>query len=207
ARGGATNALDNVTGKGADICTPMAAYLSFVAHASERDAHKLAVHGIGNRTSKGRLAHTWRSDETQNRGFALRFQLEHSEVFENSFFNFFQIVMITFENLTSLDDIDFLGRKEIPWQGHKPIQISARDGIFRGSRRHASQASQLALGFFLRLFGHAVGLDLFSKFFDFALRVVAFTELSLNRSELFPQEVLALAFPDLLLDLALNLAA
>src|SRR5262249_60700919 len=83
ARSGATNALDDLTGKGADIRTPMAAYLSFVAHASERNAHKFAVHGIGNRTSKGRLAHTWRPDETQNRGFALRFQLEHSEVFEN----------------------------------------------------------------------------------------------------------------------------
>src|SRR5262249_57588250 len=137
ARGGATNALDNVTGKGADICTPMAADFSFVAHASERDAHKLAVHGIGNRTSKGRLAHTWRPDETQNRGFALRFQLEHSEVFENSFFNFFQIVMIAFENLTSLDDIDFLGRKEIPWLCHKPCQIIAHDSILLRIRRHA----------------------------------------------------------------------
>src|SRR5215831_12148978 len=114
----------------------MAAYLSFVAHASERDAHKLAVHGIGNRTSKGRLADTGRSDETQNRGFALRFQLEHSEVLENPLLDFFQIVMIAFENLASLDNVDFLSREEIPRQRHKPVQISSRDGIFRGGGRH-----------------------------------------------------------------------
>src|SRR5215831_5379325 len=38
ARSRATNALDDLTGQGADICTPMTADLGLVAHASERDA-------------------------------------------------------------------------------------------------------------------------------------------------------------------------
>src|SRR5262249_4304505 len=88
-----------------------------------------------------------------------------------------------------------------------PIQISPRHGVFRSRRRHATQPADLALGLLPGFFGHAGSIDLLSQLFDFPLSVIAFAKLSLDRAQLFAEEIFALAFSDFLLNLTLNLAA
>src|SRR5262249_25038209 len=107
----------------------MSTDLGFVAHASERDTHELTAHRIGDGPSERRLADSGWTDKTENWSFALGLEFEHREVFENSLFDFFQVVVIAFQNLASLDDVHFFCGENIPRQRHKPIQIRTRDGI------------------------------------------------------------------------------
>ena len=101
---------------------------------------------------------------------------------------------------------DFVGPLR-PGQRDQPVEIGARDRVFRRGDRHLRQAVELALGFLLDRLGHAGGLDLLAKLLDFLGLIVAFAELLLNRLQLLAQEVFALVLPDLRLDLRLNLRA
>ena len=63
----ALHVLDDLAGHGADVGPPMAANLSFVAHAAQRQPHELAPRGLGDRHAQRSFAHARRSDETQDR--------------------------------------------------------------------------------------------------------------------------------------------
>src|SRR5262245_52615968 len=152
----------------------MSTDLGFVAHAPKRDTHELAAHRFGDRTSERRFADPRWTDKTENWSFALGLEFEHGKVFENSLFDFFQVVVIAFQNVASLDDVYFLGGENTPRKRHKPIKIRTRDRILGRGRRHAAQATYLTLRLFLSFFGHASGFDFLTEFFDFTLCVVTF---------------------------------
>src|SRR3954462_8619821 len=83
ARPGAANALNHLAGKRANVSSPMASNLSFIAHAAKRDANEFASHGLGNGFSERCLSNSRRADEAKDRGFAGRLQFEHCEMLEN----------------------------------------------------------------------------------------------------------------------------
>ena len=89
----------------------MAADFGFIAHAAQRNAHKFAPHGTGDRTPQRSLAHPGRPHKAQNCTFAvvadgvvghsgfqfffaLKAQFAHSEVFQNAVFDVFQPVVV-----------------------------------------------------------------------------------------------------------------
>ena len=133
-------------------------------------------------------------------------QLENGQVFEDTLFDLLQVVVITIENLASLDNIDFLGCQNIPGQRDKPVQIRSRHRVFSRCRRHSPQASQFAFALFLCLFGHSGCFNFLPQLFDLALSVVGFAKFSLNCAKLLAQEIFALALADFFLYLILNLA-
>ncbi len=69
------------------------------------------------------------------------------------------------------------------------------------------KASQFPVGFLARFFRHSGSFDLLAQLFDFALVVVALSKFALDRAQLLPQKIFALALSDFFLNLALNLAA
>ena len=207
ARACAPYVLDDLAGKRANIRTPVAPDFRFVAHASERNTDELPAHGRRDGASERRLPDARRPDKARDRRFALRPQLEHGQIFEDAFLDFFEIVMIAVEDFVRFDNVHFFHRQDIPWQRDKPIEIGSRDCVFRRGGRHSGQPPQLAFRLFLCFVGQACLFDFLSKLFDLALRVIALAQFALDRSQLLAQEVFALALADFLLHLVLNLAA
>ena len=69
--------VDNAAGHGSHIGFAVAANLSFIPHAAQRQARKLAVHRLRYRNSNGGLAHTGRAHQTQNLSLRIRMDLPH----------------------------------------------------------------------------------------------------------------------------------
>ena len=103
--------------------------------------------------------------------------------------------------------IDAFRREDTPGQRDQPVQVTAAHGILRRRGGHAGQTSQFPVGFLARFFRHSGSFDFLPQLFDFALVVVAFSKFTLDRAQLFPQEIFALALSDFFLNLALDLAA
>src|SRR6266571_9364657 len=99
--------LNDLSRQRADVCPAMPAYLGFVAHAAQAQANKLAAGRLSDRTPEAGLADTRWTDETKNRTFRSFYQLTNGKVFKDALFDFFQTVMITFQNfLRSIDVAD-----------------------------------------------------------------------------------------------------
>src|SRR6476646_675940 len=62
--------LDKITRKRADIGAAMTPDLGLVMHAAKTDALKFSARGARDGLAERGLAHTWRTDETQDRTFA-----------------------------------------------------------------------------------------------------------------------------------------
>src|SRR5262249_36545460 len=127
---GATDVLDHLTRKRSDVRSPVASDLSFIAHATQRNADEFAAHRIGNRAAKRCLADARGTDETKNGRLALRLQLQYGKVFQNSLFDLFEIVVIPVENLAGLGDIHSFGGQDTPGQRHEPIQVCSSHRVF-----------------------------------------------------------------------------
>ena len=185
----------------------MAAYFGFIAHAAQRNAHEFAAHRFGDRSAQRCLPDARGSDKTQNRRFPARLEFENRKILEDAFLDFLQVVVIPAEDVLRAEDIHLFGREDIPWKRHQPVEIGSADRIFRSGRRHPRKTSQFAIRLLARFFGHSGRLHLLTQFFDFPLAVVGFSQLTLDRAQLLAQEVLALTFADLFLNLTLNLGA
>ena len=162
-RAGLAHHLNDLAGQRADVCAAMAANFGFVANAAERHADEFAARGATDRRGERSLAHSRRPEEAQNRALRILHELADGEIFQNALLDFFQAVMVFGENLfRALDVANFL-RALFPRHGQQPVKIVARNGGFRGHRRHHFQPLQLLQGLFLRPFGHAGRFDLLSS--------------------------------------------
>ena len=137
----------------------MSADFCLVPHASERNANEIAPHRISDRSPKRGLSHARRPDEAEDGRFTLGPQFKNSQVFEDAFFDFIEVIVIAVENFSRFDDIDLFCCENIPGQCYKPVQIRSRYRVLRGRGRHSAQPPQFAFGFFLGLLGHPGRLD------------------------------------------------
>src|SRR5262249_7947330 len=121
---------------GTDIGTTMAANLSFIANATQRDANKLATRGVSDGHGERSLADAWRADKTENGAFRIFDELAHGQEFEDAFFNLFEAIVLFVEDLFgSFDVANFLGTL-FPRHSEEPVDVIAADGGFGGHRRH-----------------------------------------------------------------------
>src|SRR5262245_32424873 len=94
----------------------MTANLSFITHSAETDPHKFAAEGIGDRLTQTGFAHAGRPEKTEDRAVALRIEFSYRKIFDESFLNFFQIVVIAIKDLLRLIEIEIVVAQFVPWQ-------------------------------------------------------------------------------------------
>ena len=182
----------------------MAANLRFVAHATERHAHELAIGGACDRSAQRGLAHARGAYQAQDGALQLAHPLLYREIFEDAFLDLLQPVMILFQHVFSLGQVAPDLGAFFPRYADQPIDVIAHHGRFRRHRRHHLQLVQFGVRLLAGLFRHAGGLDLALQVLDLVGRVIHFTQFLLNGLHLFVEVVLALAFLHLLLDAAAN---
>src|SRR5262249_819265 len=121
---GCGNPLDNIARERADISAAVPADLRFVVDTTKTLAYEFSVHSSSDALPERRLSDTGRTDKTQDWTFSMGYQLTHRQKFNDSFFYFFEIVVIGIENFARFRQVDPLLAGSAPWQLHHPIEIS-----------------------------------------------------------------------------------
>src|SRR5271163_4506427 len=122
----------------------MAANVGLIAYAAQRDADEFAAHGFGDAFPEGGFADARRSDEAEDRAAAVGLELSDGEVFEDSAFDLFQIVMIAVENFASLGEVDFIDGQHAPRQFAENLEIGADDAVFGAGAGDGVKAVEFA---------------------------------------------------------------
>jgi len=105
-------------------------------------------------------------------------------------------------------EVEVVLRERRPGQREDPFEVRADDAVFRGGRGQLLEPPKFAVDRLTRLLRQlAEGLDPLAELCDLRLVRVVLAELLLDRLQLLAQEVLALAFLHLGLDLRLDLRA
>jgi len=174
--------------------------LRLVAHAAERDTVELPPEGPRDRPAERGLAHAGRADEAQDRVLAGRAHRLDGQVLENPVLHLFQTRMIGVQHSPRFRDVEVVRRLLAPRQRDQPVEVRPRHRVLGRRRRHLAEPVQLPEGLLLGLLGHAGRLDLLPELVELLGAVVGRAELLLDRLELLPQIVFALALADLGLD-------
>src|SRR5207253_2941925 len=119
----APNRLDHPSRHGADISPAMAAQFSLIVHAAEAKAFELTAESPGDRLAQRSFPDAGRTDETKNRRLGGRIQLQDSQVFENSFFDFTEIIVVLIQYLSGASDIEDILSRRFPRQLEQKVQI------------------------------------------------------------------------------------
>src|SRR5438093_4286301 len=143
--------LNDSTWHRPDVRAAMTTDLRFIAHTAETDPHKFAAQRIGNRLAKAGFAHTWRPEETEDRAVPLRIKFAHSQIFDQPFLYFFQIVMVAIEDLLGLFEIKVVFAQLIPWKIGNDLDVTDNHREFRTGGWNEIEPFQFALGLFHHL--------------------------------------------------------
>src|SRR5882724_9585691 len=147
-RTGAPQFLNDSARHRSDVRAAMTADLCFIAHTAETDPHKFAAQRIGNRLAKAGFAHTRRPEKTEDRAVSLWIKFAHSQIFDQPFLNFFQIVMIAIEDLLGLIEIKVVFAQFVPWKIGNDLDVTNNHREFRTGGRNEIEPLQFALGLF-----------------------------------------------------------
>ena len=170
----------------------MAADLALVADAAERDADELTARGAGDRLAERGLAHARGANEAEDRPLQLLRALLDGEVFDDTFLDLLEPVMIGVEHLLGVVQILLDARLGAPRDRQHPVEVIAHDGGLGRHRRHVLELLELALGLFARLF-RQLGLgDAGFELGDLVLALVVLAEFLLDRLHLFVEVIFAL---------------
>ncbi len=196
---GLAHHLDDLTGKGADIGSPVSPDLCFVAHPAEREPHEVSPGCARDRSRERGLPGTRRPDKAQDRAGGLAHQLANRQKFEDSILDLFETVVVLVEDFLGAFDVTDLPRRLLPRHREQPIHVVPRDPGLGGNRRHALETAQLDLCLLLGLGAHTGFFDLLFELLEL-FRIVVAAELFVDRLDLLRQVVLALRLLHLFLD-------
>ena len=160
---------DDPAGHRADVGSPMAADVGLIAHAAEGDADEFPSHRLGDALAERGFADARRADEAEDRAAAVRLELPHRQVFDDSAFHLFQIVMVAVEDLPGLGQVDLVGGHHRPGQFAENLQIGADDAVFRAGAGDRIQAVEFAVGLLHDGFGKLGGLQLAAAAYSISL--------------------------------------
>src|SRR5438132_11147935 len=124
----------------------MSANLRFIPNTAQTHSHKLPTERISDRLTEACLADTGRPEKTKNRSVSLRIQFADGEIFDQSPFYFFKIVMIAIENLLRLVEIEIVLAQFRPRQLCDRFDIAHYHGILRAGRWDNIEPPQLPIG-------------------------------------------------------------
>ena len=184
----------------------MAADLGFIAHAAERQAHELAVHGARDRLGERGLADARRADEGQDRRLRLLDEGAHREELEDAVLDLLEAVVIFVEDHLGVLEVAVLLGLLVPRHRDQPVEVIARHGRFRRHRRHRLEALQFLDRLFLDVLRHPRLFDLLLQVLGFVALVVLAAQFLLDRLHLLVEVVLLLRLLHLLLHARLDAA-
>ena len=200
-----TQGPDDRAGHRPDVGPAVAPDLGLVPHPADRDPLELAAEGPGDRLAEAGLADARRADEAEDRPGRLRIQLAHGQVLEDPVLDLLHVVVVLVEDLFGVVDVEVVFGLVVPGQVDEPLEIGADDTVLGRGRRQLLQPGELAFGCLKRLLRQPGFFDPLAEFIGLGHRFVFFPEFGLDRLQLLPQEVLALALVDRRLDLGLDL--
>src|SRR5436190_4752937 len=132
----------------ANIRAAMTADFRFIAHSAETDPHKFATQRIGNRLAKAGFPHTRRPEKTEDRAVSSWIKFAHSQIFDQPFLYFFQIVMVAIEDLLGLIEIEVVFAQLIPRKIGNDLDVTDNHREFRTGRWNEIEPLQFALSLF-----------------------------------------------------------
>jgi hypothetical protein len=98
-----------------DVSSSVAFDLRDVVQSSYRESVELSTQSSGDTLSDTGLTHTRRAAETDDLSLDASAKFSDSQELENSVFDVFQAVMVVIEDLSSMRDVEVLGRVHSPW--------------------------------------------------------------------------------------------
>ena len=194
------HALDDPARQRAHIGAPVAANLSLVPDAAQRNPHEFSLHGAGDRPGQRSLADAGRADQAQDRSLHGFRQLPHRQIFQNAFLDFFQTVMVFVQIFFRQINVQAVLGLDRPGQAQQPVQIRPDHAAFRRHRRHLLQPVDFLGDPFRYFLGQILVLHLLAVFFRLGSPLVLFTQFLLDRLHLLPQEIFLLRLLHLLAD-------
>src|SRR5256886_4191173 len=160
---GLLHPLDDATGHGAHVGTPVAANVGLVARPAQGDAHVRTAHGPRDRFRDRRLSHTRRPDEQQDGplGFLVLAgalprllrralaQLAHGQELEHLVLHVREPVVVLLEDLRGAFQVERFFRPLVPGQLGHGLEVGTDHLRFHGVTIRALQALELPLDLFL----------------------------------------------------------
>ena len=117
----------DASGHRADIGLAVAANVSLVAHSAERNAHKAAVHSLGDRAGDRGFSGAGRAYEADNLMAQLGIQLLYRKVFKDPLLYLFESVVVAIEYPAGKLNIHPILGALVPRQLEADIEIVAED--------------------------------------------------------------------------------
>src|ERR1019366_6362260 len=165
--------LDDLARQRADVGAAVTAHFSLIPHSTQRQADELAAGGFGDAHTQRSFAHAGRADETQDRALRVLDQLPDREKFKNALLDFLQTVVIFVERFLGDIDVANLFGAFLPRHGQQPIEVVARYRGFGRHGRHRFQLLQFLQRLFVRVAGHAGGVNFLLQLAELALLAAA----------------------------------
>src|SRR5438067_4571579 len=165
----------------------MTADLRFIPDAAQAHTHKLSTERIGNRLAKACFADTGWPEETKNRAVPLRVQFADCQILDKPALYFFEVVMISIEDLLRLIQIEIVLAQLRPRQFRDRFDITDDDGIFRTGRRDNIKAPQFPISLGEHFGGRFCLLESLPQSLDLIDRSGLFAEFTLDRFHLLAQ--------------------
>ena len=122
--------LDNFPRHGTNISPAMPSDFGFITYSSQTYACKFSSQSFCNRTRQGCLSNTRRSHQTNNWTFHFAYLLSYSKIFYNTFFYFFQTVVLSIQDFFSFFQVEIIFRFFCPGHAEKPVNIISNDICF-----------------------------------------------------------------------------
>ena len=156
--------VHDTPGHGADVCSAVTADFRFILHAAQRHAHIFPVQCLCHSTGNGCFADAGRSHQTKDGGLFLGGVFPHCQIFQNTFFHFFQTVMVFIQNFRCLFQVEGFFGHFIPGQVQQCVNITAGHVGFGRSYGNLHHTVDFLLYGFPHFFRRVLFLQTTAKF-------------------------------------------
>jgi hypothetical protein len=204
-RAGLFDAMNNPAGKRAHIGATVPSNLRLVPHSAKGYASEFSAHGFRDGPAKTGFSGTGRAVKAQDGAFVSGIELPDRQILENPLFHLFKIVVVSVQHSLGLSEVDGIPGGLTPGEVKQEIDIIHGHGVFRRGRVHLAHLRDLFCSDLISGLGQLLLLQPFPELLYLLRPLFVDAKFPLNSFQLFPQQVLFLAFVDSFLNLALNL--
>ena len=178
---------------GAHVGSSVAADFRLVPHAAQTDPHIFLVQRLGHAAGNGGFSGSGRTDQADDRTFALLCQASHGKEFQNPLLHLFQTIMIPLQNILGPLQVRIILRCLIPGKLQKRFQIASLHGSFRTSLPQTFETADLPADLVLHLTGSLQPVKLRLKLLRIGTDRIL-SQLLTDIIHLFAQHVITLIF-------------
>ena len=176
----------------------MSTDFGFVVQTAERHADIFSVQRLCDALAERGLAHAGRAIKAEDWGFEVVFQLQHRQIFQYAFLDFFEPVMVVVEGLAGGGNCKIVVCASVPRQVEERLDIIEFRSKIGRLRIEGFESFEFLLKSRLRVLGPILGLGAFLHVDDCRRRVVA--EFFLEGFNLLIDNIIALFLVEFLLD-------